>query len=142
MFDLHQCPINCVFRLLPLNKRKLVPDFFILLKISYFMGNFLELIYLAALGLGCCTQAFSCSEQGLLLSRGGCGARASRSTGFSCCGAQALGRMDSVVTAHGFSCSTACGIFQDRESNLCPLFGRQILNHWTTREVLVILSVD
>ena len=31
------------------------------------MGNFFELIYLAALGLGCHTQAFSsCSERGLL----------------------------------------------------------------------------
>ena len=69
LFYPHQCPTNCMFRLVPLllNKRKLVPDFFILLRISYFMGNFFELIYLAALGLGCHTQAFSsCSERGLL----------------------------------------------------------------------------
>ena len=29
----------------------------------------------------------------------------------------------SVVVAHGLSCSTACGIFPDQGSNLCPL-------HW------------
>ena len=108
-----------MFRLVPLllNKRKLVPDFFILLKISYFMGNFLEIIYVAALGLGCCTQAFSsCSEQGLLLSCGSCGVRASHCSGLSHCGARALGHVDSVVVAHGLSWSVARGIFQDWES--------------------------
>ena len=29
----------------------------------------------------------------------------------------------SIVVAHGLSCSTACGIFPDPRSNLCPL-------HW------------
>ena len=64
-----------------------------------------------------------------------CGARASHCSGFSCCGAQALGTRASVVVAwglestgsvvvvHGLSCSTACGIFLDQGSNLCPL-------HW------------
>ena len=37
------------------------------------------------------------------------------STGSRCAG--------SVVVAHGFSCSTACGIFPDQGSNPCPL-------HW------------
>ena len=32
-------------------------------------------------------------------------------------------RAGSVVVAHGPSCSTACGIFSDQGSNLCPL-------HW------------
>ena len=32
-------------------------------------------------------------------------------------------RAGSVVVAHGPSCSTACGIFPDQGSNLCPL-------HW------------
>ena len=32
-------------------------------------------------------------------------------------------RAGSVVVAHGPSCSTACGIFQDQGSNPCPL-------HW------------
>ena len=29
--------------------------------------------------------------------------------------------MGAVVVAHGLSCSTACGIFLDQGSNLCPL---------------------
>ena len=56
-------------------------------------------------------------------------------SGFSCCGAQALGAQasvvaarglqsaGSVVVAHGLSCSLACGIFLDHCSNPCPL-------HW------------
>ena len=40
-----------------------------------------------------------------------------------------------VVVVPGLSCTAACGIFRDQESNLCPCIGRQILNHWTTREV-------
>ena len=53
----------------------------------------------------------------------------------SCCRARALGTWASVVVVHGLSCSVACGIFLDQGSNLCPLVGRQILNHCTTREV-------
>ena len=45
------------------------------------------------------------------------------------------GSWASVVEAHGVSCPVACGIFLDRESNPVPCIGRQILNHWTTREV-------
>ena len=61
----------------------------------------------------------------LVESRGysSCGAWASHCGGFSCCGAQALGARASVIVAHGLSCSTACGIFLDQGSNLCPL-------HW------------
>ena len=50
-------------------------------------------------------------------------ARASHCSGFSCCGAQALGAWASVVVARGLSCSVACGIFPDQGSNPCPL-------HW------------
>ena len=64
-----------------------------------------------------------------------CGAWASHCSGFSCCGAWALGTWASVVVArrlqstvsvvvaHWLSCSTACGIFLDQGSNPCPL-------HW------------
>ena len=72
-----------------------------------------------------------------------CGARASHCDGFFCCtqhGLQARGLQqlqhvgsvavahglqttDSVVVAHGLSWATACGIFLDQRSNLCPL-------HW------------
>ena len=64
-----------------------------------------------------------------------CGAQASHCSGFSCCGAWALGARASVIVAlefqsvgsvivvHGLSCSAACGIFMDQSSNPCPL-------HW------------
>ena len=76
---------------------------------------------MAALGLCCCAWAFSsCSEWGLLL---GCGVRASHCSGFSCCGARALGVRASVVVSYRLSCSAACGIFPDQGLNPCPL-------HW------------
>ena len=49
----------------------------------------------------------------------------SRGGGFSHCGARSPGCAGSVVAAHGLSCSTACGIFPDRGSNLC-LLHRQV----------------
>ena len=76
--------------------------------------------------------SFSCTKQGLLSS---CSARASHCGGFSCCGAQALEHMGSVVgasrlqstgsivVAHRLRCSPACGIFPDRGLNQCLL-------HW------------
>ena len=47
-----------------------------------FFNVFFIYLLLAALGLHCCTQAFS-----------SCGAQASHCSGFSCCGARALGRV-------------------------------------------------
>ena len=98
-------------------------------KVSYFLNY----SFLAVLCLRCPTQASSsCREWGLLFS---CGAWASLSGGFSCCGAQALGRVGSVVAARGLwssgsvvvahrlSCSVGCRIFLDQGSNLCLL-------HW------------
>ena len=48
--------------------------------------------------------------------------------------------MGSEVVEPGLSCSAATKyeIFLDQESNWCPLIGRRILNHWTTRELLGI----
>ena len=59
--------------------------------IYIFFFRFILFIYLflAALGLGCCVQAFS-----------SCGAQASHCDGFSCCRAWALGVQASVVVAH------------------------------------------
>ena len=47
----------------------------------------------------------------------------SHCSGFSGCGAWALGAGASVVGAHRLSCSMACGIFLDQGLNPCPL-------HW------------
>ena len=64
-------------------------------------------------------------------------AGASHCGGFSCCRTQALGVQASVAVARGLSCPTAHGILPDQGSNSCPLHWRQLLNHWTTREVRV-----
>ena len=52
----------------------------------------------------------------------------------------------SIVVALGLSCSLTSGIFPDQGSNPCLLYGinpmsQQILNHWTTREVLEVSYV-
>ena len=86
-------------------------------------------IYLVALGPHWCTQNFSsCSEWGLLFMA--MHGRLLTFCGFSCCKAQALEAQASVAAVRGLSscdtrgcCSTACGIFPDQGSNLCPL-------HW------------
>ena len=52
-------------------------------------------LFMFALGLCCCVQAFS-----------SCGERASHCGGFSCCGAWVLGEQASVVVARGLS---SCG---------------------------------
>ena len=42
----------------------------------------------------------------------------------------------SVGVVHGLGGFVACGIFLNQGWNQCPLHWQQILNHWTTREVL------
>ena len=75
----------------------------IFLSISFFFNKFIFCLVLAALGLRCCTRAFSSyGEYGLLC----CGAWASHCSGFSCCRAWALGTRASVVVARGLS---SCG---------------------------------
>ena len=92
----------------------------------YFFKDFLNIffvyyyLFLAVLGLCCCTQAISsCGERGLLFVAV-CGpliAMASR------CEARALGTWASVVVADRLRCSVACRIFLDQDSKPCPL-------HW------------
>ena len=80
------------------------------------LGNsFFELINacmyvsLAALGLHCCTQAFSSPGPGVT--------QASHCSGFSC-RAWTLEHVGSVVMDSTLSCSVACGILLAQESNL------------------------
>ena len=89
---------------------------------------------MVALGLCCYTQAFpSCGEWELLSS---CGAQVSHRSGFSCCGAQALrlavfsscSTWDSAALGHMESSGT-------RDRTHVPCIGRQILIHYTAREV-------
>ena len=85
-----------------------------------YFADCISFLFLAALGLHCCTGAFSsCSEQGLLCSLS---ERASHCCGLS--GFKASSRhVGSVVVTHGLSSSSACGIFPDQGANLEPL-------HW------------
>ena len=90
-------------------------------------------LFLAVLGLHCCTRASHCS-------------------GFSCCGARTLGsraqqlwlagyraqaqqlwRMDLVAPRH-------VGSSRTRGRTCVPCIGRRILNHCTTREALAALQ--
>ena len=76
-------------------------------------------LFVAALGLHCCPQAFlSCGERGDSVA---VVQWASHRGGFSFCGAWALGAGASVVVANRLSCPTACGIFPDQGLNRCPL---------------------
>ena len=95
-------------------------------------------LFLAALGLHCCAWVFSsCSKQVLLFvavhSLLIVVASLVVEHGLQVCGlpqlwhvgsvvvARGLQSTGSVVVAHGFSCSSACGIFLDQGSNVCPL---------------------
>ena len=107
--------------------------------LAYFLFFFkLINLFLAALGLRCCTQAFSsCSERGQLfvavcglhivvfslVAEHGLQARGLQQLWLTgsvvvACGLQSTG---SVVVAHGLSCSAACGIFPDQGSKPCSL---------------------
>ena len=92
-------------------------------------------LFVAALGLCCCTQAFSsCSMQGLL-SAVVCRLTAGwflllQSTG-SRAQDQSLWHTGSIAPRHVRSSQT-------RGRTRVPCIGRRILNHWTTREVPII----
>ena len=107
-------------------------------------SDFVTFIFFSNLFFGCAGSSLlhmgflSPWRAGAALS---CGAQASHCSGFSC-GARALGTWASVVLrscVHRFSSSTECEIFPDQGSNPCST-GRQILNHWTTREVPTFLT--
>ena len=74
---------------------------------SFFLFSFFNkfiYLFLAVLCLRCCVWAFSsCGKWGLCFR---CGAQPSHCSGFSYCGAWALGVRPSVVVAHGLS---SCG---------------------------------
>ena len=100
---------------------------------------------MTVLGLHCCVKFFSsCGKWGLLSS---CSEQTFHGSGFSYCGAWALGhagfvrcgtwaqypwllnsRAQALDEMHGVSCSMACGIFLDQGSNPCLL-------HWQTNSL-------
>ena len=46
------------------------------------------------------------------------------------------GPQASVAVGHRLRCplDMACGVFPDQDWTLCPVIGKRLLNHWTTRE--------
>ena len=93
----------------------------------------------SARGLCCCTPAFSSFGEPGLLARCCVGLLTvvvSPVVEHRLCGTAAA-----VVAVDGPGCPAACGIFLDQGLKPCPCFGRQILNHWTTREVLLQVLV-
>ena len=88
----------------------------------FFFYHFYLKLYscLAALGLCCCTQAFSsCGKLGLLSSYG---TWASQMLWFLLLWNLAVRHAGPIVVARGFSYSKACGIFPGQKLNLCPLY--------------------
>ena len=93
------------------------------LSLCFCLGCFVLIFnfFSAALGLHCCSRAFSsCREQGLPFVT---------AKGLLTVAAP----LASVVVVPGLSCSAACGILLDQRSNPCPLHW-QIPVHWTIRE--------
>ena len=80
-----------------------------------------------------CTDFSSYAKRGLLPS---CSVSAFLCRGFSCCGLQALST--SVAVARGSVAPRRVESPHTRDWTHVPCIGRQILNHWTTREVPVI----
>ena len=90
-------------------------------------------LFLAALGLCCCAQAFSsCSEQRLLSS---CSVWGLCRGSFSCCGTWVLEPGLQLLQLTGSVTLRHVGSSQIRDPTGVPYNGRPILNHWTTREV-------
>ena len=112
--------------------------FFFLLSFSlvrsppYFLSLF---FFLSVLGL-CRTQGFSrCRDQGYSL----VAVHGLLTLVASLVAERGLNRAGSIAVEHGLRCPVACGIVLDRGWKHVPCIGRQIPNHWTTREVLHIL---
>ena len=99
------------------------------------MPFFHNFIYFCLCWVFIAMQAFSVIAVSMCYSS--CSVLTSHCSGFSCCGAWALGALrlqqlrfpgssscghhSSVAGAHGLSCSVACGDFPDQGSNPCAL---------------------
>ena len=68
-----------------------------------------------------------------------CGAQASQCSGFSCCGAQALGVWAQWLLHTGLAALQHMGSSWTREQTYVPSSSRQSPIHCTTREVLEIV---
>ena len=86
-------------------------------------------------GLRCCAQVFSsCVERELLSS---CSAQASHCGGLSRCGSQALVHRPQWLWLPGLAALQRVESSRTKDQTHVPCIGRWILNHWTSREVLL-----
>ena len=95
-------------------------------KFQLLANDFILIIYLfmVALALHCCLQAFS-----------SCRIQASHCSGFCCWRVWALGHMGSVVVVQELSCPVHAESSRTRDWTWDTCIDRRSLNHWTTREV-------
>ena len=88
-------------------------------------------------GLLCCAKALPrCSAWGSPWSR-----RPASHWGLPSRGVQGLGPQASLSTALDFVAPRHVGSSQTRDQTCDPCIGKQILNHWTTREVQILVLV-
>lgn len=113
---------------------------FLIKKIVLCIYFWLCWVYIAALAFS------SGGEWGLLSS---CSARASHRSGFSCCGAQALGSWASVAASvqaqqllfSGLAAPRHVGSSLSRDQTRVSCTGKQILYWWATRGALTLTSL-
>ena len=96
---------------------------------SYICSYIYIYLIVAALGLCCCTQAFSSCGGRMLPSS--CKAQASHCRGFSFRGSPPPACV-AVVVLSGLSCSTVRGIFPDQYRTCVSCTGGRSLDHGTT----------
>ena len=97
------------------------------------VGFFLINLFLVALGLRCSAQSFSSwGERGATLH---CSTRASHCSGFSSCGAQAVGSRTQLWWRMGLAAPPHVESSQTRDQTRIPCIGRWILIHCTAGEV-------
>ena len=102
---------------------------------EYFTFLFQKLVslWLYWIFMAVCRLSLVAMHEGLLSN---CGAWTSHCSCFFCCGAQALGCVGSVVVwLPGLVASRQVESSRKRDETCVPCSGRQIPNHWTTREV-------
>ena len=142
-------PVSFLFSLMSIFDCHWQPCFFVCTTSYVFVRTISFLIFIYLFTFACAGSLLlhglfsSCDKQDIFFSYS---AWAFHRSGFSCYGAQTLGRVGaivatarlwstgSIIVAQGLSCSVACGIFLDQGSNCVSCIGKQILYQWAARE--------
>ena len=104
---------------------------------SFFFFNWQVYLFI----FGCAWSSLLHGLSLVVVSRGHfcCSAQNSHCSGFSCCGALAVGSWASIVVVHRLSSSTPVVSSGTRDQTHVSCIGRWMLNHWATREVLSMI---